>query len=97
MTAYGEECMIEVVLACMGIAVIVCLLISAWDCNRFVTVEYEVVSDKVTKPCKFALLSDLHNKVYGKDHEKLMKEIDNISPDAILMAGDMLTASYGSS
>ena len=89
--------MIEVFLACMGIAVIVCLLISAWDCNRFVTMEYEVVSDKVMKPCKFVLLSDLHNKSYGRDHEKLIKEIDGISPDAVLTAGDMLTASGSSS
>lgn len=89
--------MIEVILACIGIAVIGCLLISVWDCNRFVTIEYEIVSDKVTKPCKFALLSDLHNKSFGKDHEKLMKKINNISPDAILTAGDMLTASGNSS
>lgn len=87
--------MIEVVLACVGIAVILCLLISAWDCNRFVTAEYEIESDKVTKPCKFVLLSDLHNKSYGKDHEKLIDRIDDISPDAVLVAGDMLTASRG--
>lgn len=96
MAAYGEERMVEVILACIGIAVIVCLLISVWDCNRFVTVEYEVVSDKVTKPCRFVLLSDLHNKSYGNDHEKLMKVIDDISPDAVLAAGDMLTASGSS-
>lgn len=87
--------MIEVVLACLGIAVILCLLISAWDCNRFVTVEYEVESDKVTRPCKFILLSDLHNKSYGKDHKKLIDKIGSISPDAILVAGDMLTAAKG--
>lgn len=87
--------MIEVVLACMGIAVILCLLISAWDCNRFVTVEYEIESDKVTRPCKFILLSDLHNKSYGRDHKRLIDKIDNISPDAILVAGDMLTAAKG--
>lgn len=87
--------MIEVVLACVGIAVILCLLISAWDCSRFVTAEYEIESDKVTKPCKFVLLSDLHNKSYGKDHEKLIGRIDDISPDAVLVAGDMLTASKG--
>lgn len=87
--------MIEVVLTCMGIAVILCLIISAWDCNRFITVEYEIESDKVTRPCKFILLSDLHNKSYGKDHERLMKKIESISPDAILMAGDMLTAVKG--
>ena len=87
--------MIEIVLACVGIAVLLCLIISAWDCNRFVTVEYEIESDKVTRPCKFILLSDLHNKSYGKDHERLIDKIDGISPDAILVAGDMLTAAKG--
>ena len=89
--------MLEVVFACIGIAVILCLLISAWDCNRFVTVEYEIESDKVTKPCKFVLLSDLHSKSYGKDHERLTDRIDDISPDAVLAAGDMLTAAKGQS
>lgn len=89
--------MIEVILACIGIAVIVCLAISVWDCNRFITVEYDVVSDKIKKPCRFVLLSDLHNKSYGIEHEKLIKKISDISPDAVLVAGDMLTASGGSS
>ena len=89
--------MIEVVLSCMGIAVILCLLVSAWDCNRFITVEYEIESDKVTKPCKFVLLADLHNKSFGSDHERLVNKIDSISPDAILSAGDMLTATKGHS
>lgn len=89
--------MIEGIMACLGIAVILCLLISAWDCNRFVTVEYEIVSDKVARPCKFVLLADLHNKSYGKDHERLINKIDSISPDAILVAGDMLTAAKGNS
>ena len=87
--------MIEVILACMGTAIILCLLISVWDCNRFITVEYEIESDKVTKPCKFVLLSDLHNKSYGRDHERLIDKINSISPDAILVAGDMLTAEKG--
>ena len=87
--------MMEVILACIGIVVILCLIISAWDCNRFISVEYEIESDKVTKPCKFVLLSDLHNKSYGKDHERLVDKINSISPDAILVAGDMLTAARG--
>ena len=85
--------MIEVILACIGAAFIFCLIISAWDCNRFVIAEYEIESDKVTRPCKFVLLSDLHNKSYGKDHEKLIDRINGISPDAVLVAGDMMTAS----
>ena len=84
--------MIEGILICMAFMIILCLLISAYDCNRFITVRYEISSDKITKPCKLVLLSDLHNKSYGKDHEKLIREIDAISPDVILTAGDMLTA-----
>lgn len=87
--------MIGIVLACMAVAAVLCLLISVWDCNRFITVEYEVVSDRVTKPCRLVLLSDLHNKSYGKDNERLVGKIDSISPDAVLVAGDMLTATRG--
>ena len=87
--------MIEVFLTCVGAAIVLCLLISVWDCNRFITVEYVIESDKLTKPCKFVLLSDLHNKSYGRDHERLIDKIDSISPDAILVAGDMLTAAKG--
>ena len=87
--------MIEVFITCMGAVIILCLLVSVLDCSRFVTVEYEIESDKVIKPCKFVLLSDLHNKSYGKDHEKLIDKINSISPDAVLVAGDMLTAAVG--
>ena len=87
--------MIEVILTCLGVAIILCLLISVWDCNRFITVEYEIESDQVTKPCKFVLLSDLHNKSFGKDHKKLIDKINSISPDMVLVAGDMLTAAKG--
>lgn len=89
--------MLEIVLACIGAGIALCLLISVWDCNRFVTVQYEIVSDKVIKPCRFVLLSDLHNKTYGKDHARLIDAIDSVSPDAILVAGDMLTAAAGHS
>lgn len=74
---------------------ILCLLISVIDCNRFVTVEYEIVSEKLTRPCRLVLLSDLHNKSFGKDNGKLTEKIDSISPDGILVAGDMLTAAKG--
>ncbi len=89
--------MLGIVFACIGAGMALCLLISVWDCNRFVTVQYEIVSDKVIKPCRFVLLSDLHNKTYGKDHARLIDAIDSVSPDAILVAGDMLTALPGHS
>lgn len=85
------EGIITVVIA----AVLICLVLAFWDGHRFVTVTYEVRSDKLKKPCRMALLSDLHNMSFGRENEKLLKRIKELSPDAVLVAGDMLTAEKG--
>ncbi len=87
--------MAELLLILMGIAIVICLLAAAWDSNRFVTVTYEIPSDRVAKPCRFVLLADLHNKSFGREQKRLLDKIDEISPDAVLVAGDMLTAIKG--
>lgn len=87
--------MLEGIMIFVGVAVILCVVVAVFDCNRFVTVEYEIVSEKIARPCKIVLLSDLHNKSYGKDNERLVRAINDISPDVILTAGDMLTAVKG--
>ena len=43
------------------------------------------------------VLSDLHNKSYGENNKKLLEAIYNLNPDAILIAGDMLTSKPGKS
>lgn len=77
-----------------GLVILLCffLLVMCYDCNRFVTVAYEVESGKITGEYTFALLSDLHNKSFGKQNEKLLRKIDELAPDAILAAGDILSA-----
>lgn len=87
--------MLEGMMILAGAAAVLCLLVAVWDGNRFITVKYEIKSDKIAKPCRFVLLSDQHNKTYGKDNEKLIRQIESISPDAVLVAGDMLTAVKG--
>lgn len=87
--------MLQGIMILIVIVAVLCLLVSVWDCSRFVTTEYEIVSEKIAKPCKFVLLSDLHNKTYGHDNERLISRIEEISPDAVLVAGDMLTAVRG--
>ena len=81
--------MLEVMFAAVcagGGAVIAC------DSTRFVRREYKISSDKVRKKGRILLLSDLHNKSYGKGNEKLLAEIERIKPDFIVCAGDMMTA-----
>ena len=84
--------MIPMILTVMVILICFFLLVMYYDCNRFVTVTYEIESEKITGEYTFALLSDLHNKSFGKQNEKLLRKIEELSPDAILAAGDMLTA-----
>lgn len=62
------------------------------DLNRFVVVSYDIETTKNIKPFSFVLLSDLHNKQYGNNNQRLLNKIEEYHPDAILIAGDMITA-----
>ena len=83
---------LKIIFTLAFILLFICVLVSIWDCNRFVVREYEVTSPKITKACTMVLLSDLHNKAFGNENSRLLQKIDSISPDAVLIAGDMLTA-----
>lgn len=89
--------MLNVILIIIGVIVCFFLMVMYYDCNRFVTVYYDIRSKKIARECTLVLLSDLHNKSFGKQNEKLIMKIDELSPDAILTAGDMLTSCKGES
>ena len=57
--------------------------------------DYEIETEKFPqgKRLRFLVISDLHNRVYGKDNEKLLGLLRSCSPDVILLTGDILTAS----
>ena len=44
------------------------------------------------EPFSIVFLSDLHNKSYGKGNERLLQEIRNQDPEAVLIGGDLLTS-----
>lgn len=66
-----------------------------YDTHRFVVQKYELSVDKLKSPFHFVVLADLHGKSFGKGNEKLLRSIDEIKPEAILIAGDMMTAHKG--
>lgn len=68
------------------------LVIGIIDGNRFVVVEETIQLPKLKKDCKFVMLSDLHNKVYGKDNETILKEIRVAQPDFVVFVGDLVTS-----
>lgn len=62
------------------------------DGNRFIVVEQDFYSDKAKDDFKFVLFSDLHNKVFGNDNEQVLKAIEDANPEAVFIAGDLLTS-----
>lgn len=78
-----------VIAAVIGIIVLISML---YDSKRFVTVCYKVPCRELKREFKFVMLSDLHNKQFDEQNRKLMTAIRGIGPEAILIAGDMLTS-----
>lgn len=83
----------DIILVFIAVAVVFFLIVMAIDCHRFVIKEYTCSSPKLYQEGKVVLLSDLHNKSFGKNNEKLIEAIDKQSPNLIVIAGDMYTSS----
>lgn len=76
-----------------GIAFFTAVMI--YDVNRYVIRNYKFKTGKLKKPYRFVVLSDLHNKQFGKDNKRLLDEIERQKPEAVFLAGDMITAKVG--
>ena len=83
---------LDVVITAIAVILVIMLWIMLYDSNRFVVRHYSLRDHRIKKPVKAVVLADLHNKRYGKENERLLQAIDEIHPDMILIAGDLLTA-----
>ena len=82
----------EIVLILLAVVIIWGIADIIYDTRFFKVVPYKMSSPKIKKPFHFVVLSDLHNKKFGKENERLVEKIRQLSPDAVLIAGDLITA-----
>ena len=82
----------DVVITVIAVILVIMLWIMLYDSNRFVVRHYSLRDQRIKKSVKAVVLADLHNKRYGKENERLLQAIDEIGPDMVLIAGDLLTA-----
>ncbi len=75
----------------IGMAAVL-LIVGIVDGNRFEVVRETFALPDLSKDCRFVLISDLHNKVYGNHNDKVIAAVREIQPDFILLAGDMVTS-----
>ena len=67
------------------------LLRSFYERKKFKVVHYNIPTDKIKGGKKIVFLTDLHNNSFGKNNIKLIEAIDKISPNIVLIGGDMIT------
>lgn len=70
------------------ILIVVCALTFSFDV-RLKTVTYNIECSKINEEIKICLLTDLHSCYYGKNQNKILKEIEAYCPDALLLGGDI--------
>lgn len=77
--------------------VIICI-ISFIENRRLTITKYVIKAKRLPKAFDgfhIVQLSDMHNASFGKDNEKLLDKIRALSPDIILVTGDMIIAKPG--
>ena len=75
------------------VIIIFLLLMLYIDKNVLTVSKYYVNSEKIPEEFnnfKIVQLSDLHSKVFGKNNKRLVRKIEKIDPDIIVMTGDMI-------
>lgn len=77
------------------IILLIVILYIMYENRVFKVTRYTLSSDKLKNlesDIKIVVLADLHNHVYGKENDTLIKAIEAEEPDIILIAGDLLVA-----
>ena len=57
--------------------------------------ETEIISPKIKKARTVVFLSDLHDKEFGRENERLFQVLRDVRPDLVLIGGDTMVAKAG--
>ena len=69
------------------------LLYALWADKALTSRDFEITSSKISDSFdgfKITHISDLHNTLFGKDNERLIKKITDEAPDIIVVTGDII-------
>lgn len=64
-----------------------------WQNNAITTTQIDYVSAKIPEEFngyRIVHISDLHNKQFGRNQERLLNKISAVSPDIIVITGDLI-------
>ncbi len=82
----------KIILVIAAVVFAALMLVGIIDGNRFVVVKERFELPKLKKGCRFVMISDLHNKIYGKNNEKVIEAVKKANPDFVVIVGDLVTS-----
>lgn len=79
------------------IMLVLCAIFCYWQNNGLEYSYYQYETDKIGNDLdgyKIIQISDLHNKEFGKNQEKLLDRINRYGPDMIVVTGDIVDSNH---
>lgn len=88
---------VSILIIMLCLILIVCFI--SYITNQMLSVvSYEILEEKLPASfdgCSIIMLSDLHNQSFGLRNETLYRKIEQLNPDYIMLAGDMIVKTDG--
>lgn len=81
------------VMIILALLIIGCIVFSIWQNNSIVISNFDynsVIVPEEFNNFKIVHISDLHNKVFGKEQDKLIEKVEALEPDIIVITGDLI-------
>lgn len=79
-----------VILIILAISTVMLIANGIYCDNNIKVTNYTAVNTKSDAKLRFVILSDLHNKEFGKNNDDLIKIVKEQNPDFIAVCGDMI-------
>lgn len=85
-----------IIVAALCVITLVNILLESHRENRKISFSsYRIKDKRLKKNAKIVMISDLHNACYGEKNSELLHVVKTISPDLILVAGDVIVGKTG--
>ena len=80
-----------IIVAALCVITLVNILLESHRENKKISFSsYRIKDKRLKKNAKIVMISDLHNACYGEKNSELLHVVETISPDLILVAGDVI-------
>lgn len=93
--AQKENKMLHSIIVIIIMTVFLCWIRSQCERNQLSVEETTIYSTKIKEKKTLVFLSDLHDKEFGVQNERLVKEIEKVKPDLIVIGGDTMVMKQG--